>query len=85
VVGITDEGIDKLHPDLAANIWVNPAEIPANGIDDDGNGFIDDVNGYNFAGNTGTIPAENHATHVAGTIARRRQQRSGSALTGKCV
>ena len=68
VVGVIDEGIDKLHPDLAANIWVNPAEIPGNGIDDDGNGFIDDVNGYNFAGNTGTIPAENHATHVGGTI-----------------
>ncbi len=68
VVGVIDEGIDKVHPDLAANIWVNPAEIAGNGVDDDGNGFIDDVNGYNFAGNTGTLPAENHATHVAGTI-----------------
>ena len=38
------------------------------GIDNDGNGFIDDVNGYNFFANTGTIPADNHATHVAGTI-----------------
>jgi subtilisin family serine protease len=68
VVGVTDEGIDKNHPDLQANIWTNPAEIAGNGVDDDGNGFIDDVNGYNFASNTGTIPAENHATHVAGTI-----------------
>jgi hypothetical protein len=68
VVGVIDEGIDKLHPDLQANIWTNPAEIAGNGVDDDGNGFIDDVNGYNFAANTGTIPAENHATHVAGTI-----------------
>ena len=68
VVGVIDEGIDKNHQDLGTNIWTNPAEIAANGIDDDGNGFIDDVNGYNFAGNTGTIPAENHATHVAGTI-----------------
>jgi len=68
VVGVIDEGIDKNHPDLGTNIWTNPAEIAGNGIDDDGNGFIDDVNGYNFAGNTGTIPAENHATHVAGTI-----------------
>src|SRR6266545_3497743 len=61
VVAVIDEGIDKLHPDLQANIWTNPAEVA-------GNGIIDDVNGYNFAGNTGTIPAENHATHVAGTI-----------------
>jgi subtilisin family serine protease len=68
VVGVIDEGIDKNHPDLGANIWTNPAEIAGNGVDDDANGFIDDVNGYNFAGNTGTIPAENHATHVAGTI-----------------
>lgn len=68
VVGVIDEGIDKNHPDLGANIWTNPAEIAGNGADDDGNGFIDDVNGYNFAGNTGTIPADNHATHVAGTI-----------------
>jgi len=68
VVGVIDEGIDKVHPDLAANIWVNPGEIPGNGVDDDGNGLIDDVNGYNFASNSGTIPAENHATHVAGTI-----------------
>ena len=68
VVGVIDEGIDKLHPDLAANIWTNPAEVAGNGVDDDGNGFVDDVNGYNFADNTGTIPAENHASHVAGTI-----------------
>jgi subtilisin family serine protease len=68
VVGVIDEGIDKNHQDLGTNIWTNPAEIAANGIDDDGNGFIDDINGYNFASNTGTIPAENHATHVAGTI-----------------
>jgi subtilisin family serine protease len=68
VVGVIDEGIDKNHPDLGTNIWTNPAEIAGNGVDDDGNGFIDDVNGYNFAANSGTIPADNHATHVAGTI-----------------
>src|SRR6266550_2525755 len=68
VVGVIDEGIDKNHQDLAANIWVNPGEIAGNGIDDDANGFTDDVNGYNFASNSGTIPGEFHATHVAGTI-----------------
>jgi len=68
VVGIIDEGVDTTHQDLAANIWTNPGEIPGDGIDNDGNGFIDDVNGYNFVSNTGTIPPENHATHVAGTI-----------------
>jgi subtilisin family serine protease len=68
VVGVVDEGIQVNHPDLQANIWTNPAEIPGNGIDDDGNGFIDDVNGYDFINNSGTIPVEGHATHIAGTI-----------------
>jgi hypothetical protein len=34
-------GVDYLHPDLAANMWVNPGEIPDNGIDDDENGYVD--------------------------------------------
>lgn len=33
-----DTGADLSHPDLAASLWVNPGEIPGNGIDDDGNG-----------------------------------------------
>lgn len=39
-VCIIDSGIQTNHPDLAANIWVNTAEVPNNGIDDDGNGMI---------------------------------------------
>ena len=84
VVGVIDEGIDVNHPDLAANIWTNPGEVPGNGIDDDGNGLVDDVNGWDFAHNDNHVfdltggsypPASNyqgdvddHATHVAGTI-----------------
>ncbi len=63
-----DEGIDRVHQDLQANMWVNPAETAGNGIDDDGNGFIDDVNGYNFITNTGNITADFHGTHVGGTV-----------------
>ena len=50
VVAIIDSGVDIYHEDLADNIWINPGEIPGNGIDDDGNGYIDDVNGWNFIG-----------------------------------
>jgi len=79
VVGVIDEGIDIAHPDLAANIWVNPGETAANGIDDDDNGFIDDVNGWDFLNADNTVydgvvsgvldpDVDAHGTHVAGTI-----------------
>src|SRR6266567_183473 len=38
VVATVDTGIDYNHPDLAANVWTNPGEIPGNNIDDDHNG-----------------------------------------------
>jgi subtilisin family serine protease len=69
VIGVIDSGVDINHPDLAANIWVNPGETPNNGIDDDGNGFIDDVNGWDFYDDDNTPNDGNgHGTHVAGTI-----------------
>ena len=45
---MTDTGIDHAHPDLAANVWTNGAEVAGNGIDDDGNGFVDDMRGWDF-------------------------------------
>ncbi len=50
IVAVIDSGIDTLHEDLKPVLWVNPKEIPGNGIDDDKNGFIDDINGWNFLG-----------------------------------
>lgn len=68
LIAVIDSGTDYNHPDLAANIWSNPKEIP-NGIDDDGNGIIDDIHGYNAAGKNGD-PRDggSHGTHVAGTV-----------------
>ncbi len=68
-VAIADTGIDTTHPDLAANLWINPSEVPGNGQDDDGNGISDDVHGANFVDGSGD-PGDDHGhgTHVAGTI-----------------
>jgi len=69
VVANIDTGIRYTHDDLAANMWTNPGETAANGIDDDGNDFIDDVHGYDFFFNDSDPNDENrHGTHTAGTI-----------------
>ena len=84
IVGVVDTGIDINHEDLKDNIWTNSAEVPGNGVDDDGNGFVDDVHGWDFAHNDANVfdyteptyppsPSytgdfDDHGTHVAGTI-----------------
>jgi large repetitive protein len=69
VIAVLDSGTQWSHPDLAANIWINPGEIAGNGIDDDGNGFIDDVRGWDFyQADNNPDDADGHGTHVAGTI-----------------
>ena len=69
VVAVIDTGIRYTHQDLSGNMWVNQAEIPGNGLDDDGNGYIDDVHGINAIDGSGDpFDDDAHGTHVAGTI-----------------
>ncbi len=68
-VAVIDTGIDYFHPDLAANLWINPGEVEGNGVDDDGNGYIDDVHGYDFVNDDSDPMDDNmHGSHVAGII-----------------
>ena len=69
VIAVTDGAVQADHPDLAANMWVNASEIANNKIDDDNNGYIDDLHGFSFVSYSGDLTADDHGTHVAGTIA----------------
>lgn len=80
VVVVTDTGVDYTHPDLRDNMWINPGETAANGIDDDGNGYIDDIHGINAITNSGNPMDDNgHGTHCAGTIGGRGNNGIGVA------
>lgn len=80
VAAVLDTGIDYNHPDLIDNIWVNPAEIPNNGLDDDGSGYVDDLRGVNvITDSVDPMDDQGHGTHVAGIIAGRGNNTRGVA------
>lgn len=69
-VGVIDEGVMFSHADLAGQIWTNPYD-QADGIDNDGNGYVDDIHGWDFDKNDNSTfdgSADDHGTHVSGTI-----------------
>ena len=70
IVAMIDSGLDWTHADIdPSQLWTNPGEIAANGIDDDGNGFVDDLIGWDFV-RAGNRPwdYDGHGTVTAGII-----------------
>ncbi|HMP01134.1 MAG TPA: S8 family peptidase, partial [Gemmatales bacterium] len=62
VVAVLDTGINYNHPDLAANMWINPGEAQ-------GSAYASSVYGWNFVNNTANpMDDHGHGTHVAGII-----------------
>lgn len=80
VVCVIDDGISATHPDIAPNLWVNHAEIPNNGIDDDNNGFIDDVRGWDTGSSSDDVyDGGGHGTPVAGIVGAKGDNGVGVA------
>ena len=89
IIGITDDGVELAHTDLAPNIWINPGEIAGNSIDDDANGYVDDVFGWDFVSNNNdpnhAANGDSHGSHVAGIAAGRTNNAIGiSGTAGGC-
>ncbi len=74
------EGANRNHPDLQGNMWVNEAEIPNNGLDDDGNGYPDDYEGWDVVNGSDDINPSGHGTTVSGMIGARGN--NGSMVSG---
>lgn len=53
IVAVVDGGVDYMHEDLADNIWTGPGGI----------------HGHNFVNGSTNVTADDHGTHVAGTVA----------------
>ncbi|HEX8370362.1 MAG TPA: S8 family serine peptidase [Pyrinomonadaceae bacterium] len=67
VVAVLDTGVDYLHLDLAANMWIRPDGVPQ--YKDDELGVFNDLNGFNASENLSDPMDENgHGTHCAGVI-----------------
>ena len=73
IVAVLDQAVQYTHPDLAANMWVNPD--PASGNELHGKNFCGYLNGstaldWSYVEKEGDYESNaDHGTHVAGTIA----------------
>ncbi len=79
VIALLDEGFDSRHEDFESNIWLNEAEIPNDGIDNDNNTFIDDYRGINVQLKNDEHILDTHGTQVAGIMSARGNNTIGIA------
>lgn len=85
VIGISDWGVNLIHPDLINNIKYN-YEDPIDGIDNDNDGYIDNYYGWDMGCNdndpTGVI---SHGTYSTGCASASTDNGTGVSGTGfKC-
>lgn len=79
VVAVLDTGVDYTHPDLVANMWFRPDNVPQ--YKDDELGTINDQRGFNAADNLSDPMDDNgHGTHCAGIIGAEGNNEEG--ITG---
>ncbi|MEL6987790.1 MAG: S8/S53 family peptidase [Bacteroidota bacterium] len=77
VIAILDSGCDLDHEDIQDNLWKNKAEIPNDGIDNDGNGYTDDYLGINLRRGDDNHNADSHGTPVTGIIGAKGNNTEG--------
>ncbi len=95
VIGIVDSGGDLDHPDLAANVKYNYADL-IDGIDNDNDGYIDNFKGWDMVGASSTnfVPdgdpnvqmgGNDHGVHVGGDASAVADNNTGiSGIGFKC-
>ncbi|HEV7643453.1 MAG TPA: S8 family serine peptidase [Pyrinomonadaceae bacterium] len=77
VVAVLDSGVDYTHPDLAANMWTRPDNIPV--YKDDELGTIPDLHGFSAVDDRDPMDDNGHGTHCAGVIGAEGNNDEGIA------